>query len=170
MPRMCSICGHPQRLQIDAALRAGQPLRHIAKHYGTSPTALFRHKQADQPGQQVPAAPVARQVAVLSPFERLRAIQGETAAILQEARATQNHVVALQAIARAERQIELEARWLGSSEACKAWIGIPKPPPEPPPVRDLASLTDAELEFLTEIQKKLAGPEASLIGNNGGWG
>ena len=43
-------------------------------------------------------------------WERLKSINPETAAILAEARESRNHVIALQAIARVERQVELEAR------------------------------------------------------------
>ena len=46
-------------------------------------------------------------------WQRLKAINSETAAILAQARQSQNHVIALQAIARVERQVELEARLLG---------------------------------------------------------
>ena len=44
MPRPCSICIHPQRQAIDAALTAGEALRNMAPRFGTSVTALHRHK------------------------------------------------------------------------------------------------------------------------------
>ena len=44
MPRGCSICQHPQRPVIDAALAAGEALRNIRQRCGTSTTALHRHK------------------------------------------------------------------------------------------------------------------------------
>ena len=44
MPRVCSICHHLQHQAIDAALTAGEALRNIAQRFGTSTTALHRHK------------------------------------------------------------------------------------------------------------------------------
>lgn len=44
MPRACSICHHLQRHAIDEALTAGEAFRNIAQRFGTSVTALHRHK------------------------------------------------------------------------------------------------------------------------------
>ena len=45
MGRPCSVCGHPQRTAIDAALVAGNdPFRIIANRFGTSTGSLQRHK------------------------------------------------------------------------------------------------------------------------------
>ena len=44
MPRVCTICTHPERVAIDKALIAGEPYRNIAERFGTSATALTRHK------------------------------------------------------------------------------------------------------------------------------
>ena len=47
MPQTCSICRNPQRDAIDAALIAGEALRSIAKRFGTSASAVFRHRNSD---------------------------------------------------------------------------------------------------------------------------
>ena len=44
MPRTCLACGSPQRVAIDKALVAGEPLRNIAKRVSISPAGLLRHK------------------------------------------------------------------------------------------------------------------------------
>jgi hypothetical protein len=44
MPRPCGICTHPQRHAIDQALTAGEAFRNMAPRFGTSATALHRHK------------------------------------------------------------------------------------------------------------------------------
>ena len=44
MPRRCTICAHPERDDVNQALVAGGPFRNIAERFGTSATALFRHK------------------------------------------------------------------------------------------------------------------------------
>jgi hypothetical protein len=45
MPCSCTICTHPQRTAIETALVAGDAFRMMAKRFGTSPAALFRHKE-----------------------------------------------------------------------------------------------------------------------------
>ena len=45
MPMTCKPCRHPRRAEIDAALvQREEPLRHIAARFGTSATALVRHR------------------------------------------------------------------------------------------------------------------------------
>src|SRR5712691_3644271 len=44
MPRRCTICDHPQHHAIDHALVAAEAFRNISKRFGTSTTALHRHK------------------------------------------------------------------------------------------------------------------------------
>ena len=46
MPRPCSVCMHPQRHAIDRALMAGAAFRNIAARFGTSTTAVHRHRHA----------------------------------------------------------------------------------------------------------------------------
>lgn len=45
MPQACSICSHADRLQIEASLVAGMPLRDIAGQFDVSRNAVHRHKQ-----------------------------------------------------------------------------------------------------------------------------
>ena len=83
-------------------------------------------------------------------LERLRAINRETTGILQAARESQNHGIALHAIARAEKQLELEARLLGElNESAKVAVGINVAS------YDLSALTDAELEQLEALALKV---------------
>src|SRR5215831_6153694 len=44
MPRTCLACASPERMAIDKALVAGEPLRNIAKRVSISPAGLLRHK------------------------------------------------------------------------------------------------------------------------------
>lgn len=115
MPQNCTICRHDNRGEIDEALLAGEPFRNIAKRYGTSPTALFRHKQKDLPAAMVKAVEVAEVVQAGNLLDRLRELNQVTAAILREARTegSKDSELALKAITRAEKQIELEGRLLG---------------------------------------------------------
>ena len=44
MPLICSICRHPNRLEIEKELIGKVPLRHIATQFGTSTGSLRRHQ------------------------------------------------------------------------------------------------------------------------------
>lgn len=47
MPRACSVCSHPDRDAIDAAVAANRgPIRGIARQYRVSPDALERHAKS----------------------------------------------------------------------------------------------------------------------------
>lgn len=104
---------------------AGEPFRNIAKRYGTSPTALFRHRKADIPATLVQAKQAADDVQADTLFERLKGLSSEAVSILAEARTSKNHAIALHAIGRAEKLLELEARLLGElNDAARIAVGI----------------------------------------------
>ena len=50
MPRLCSVCQHQQRHQIENAIAAGQSLRSAAKQFSVSPAAIHRHRRHSQSG------------------------------------------------------------------------------------------------------------------------
>jgi hypothetical protein len=47
MPRTCTVCTHPDKAEIDRLLLEGKPFRYVAAQYGTSTSALVRHKAND---------------------------------------------------------------------------------------------------------------------------
>lgn len=50
MPRVCTVCAHPSREAIDRELVAGvASFRNISERFGTSATALHRHKKEHLP-------------------------------------------------------------------------------------------------------------------------
>jgi hypothetical protein len=50
MPRVCTVCAHPQRPEIDRALLGdSSSYRDIAKQFSISPSAVDRHKKAHIP-------------------------------------------------------------------------------------------------------------------------
>jgi len=51
--RPCSICGHPERADIDAALAVGIPKSSIASAYGVYPDSLRRHEQNHGPEDEL---------------------------------------------------------------------------------------------------------------------
>lgn len=131
MPQACSICKHARRPEIDQALLTGESLRDIAARTGTSRTSLSRHKLEHISAALVKAkqAKEAREAAVLAKVKRenevkeevqadslldqLKAIRKVTMEILKEARAAKQLPVALAAVNRIEKQLELEGKLLG---------------------------------------------------------
>ena len=45
MTRKCTICTHPNREEIDKQLLSGESYRSIAKHFGASESAIYRHQE-----------------------------------------------------------------------------------------------------------------------------
>jgi len=112
VPRTCTICTHEQRRDIDAALLNETPLRDIARRYATSKDAVARHRE-HLPSQLVKAQQQEDVSQAIDVVKQLKAINGATLAILKEARAEGNGELALKAVDRIQRQLELQAKLLG---------------------------------------------------------
>ena len=114
MPLRCTICSHPERTAIDAALVAdADPLRTLAERYGVSHTALFRHKEThllESLTQAQAAAQVAQADDLLSQVQDL---QRRTLKILKTAEETKALGLALGAIREARNNLELLAKLEG---------------------------------------------------------
>jgi len=131
MARPCTICIHDQRAEMDQALAAGKPFRYVAERFGTSSSALFRHKRdhlaprlarALEAANGTRAADLVREQETkkareigqaLDVVRQLQVINGACLEILQKSRASGKDTVSLAAIDRVHRQIELQARLLG---------------------------------------------------------
>jgi hypothetical protein len=117
MPRKCSVCSNPNRAEIDKALVAGNGYRTLTDRYGLSKTALIRHKTDHLPASIVKAHEAEEVLQADSLLDRLRTINRETADVLRDVRRIKDYDLWLKAIARAEKQIELEGRLLGELQA-----------------------------------------------------
>lgn len=115
MPRTCTICRHEQRAEIDRALVSGESYRGIAPHFAVSEDAAERHGKAHLPARIAKAAEAKQVARADSLLDQLVTLNTETREILREARqdGRKGRGVALLAIARVEKQIELQARLLG---------------------------------------------------------
>lgn len=113
MPRVCSICTHPERPVIDRALVTGEPYRRIAQRCGVSPDAVNRHKRDHLPAAMVQAATETDVRQALDVVAQLKAINAAALIVLRDARGTGDGALALKAIDRIQRQIELQAKLLG---------------------------------------------------------
>ena len=122
MPRICSICTHPDRVAIDRALIAGEPIPAIAARYSTvrctiGRMALQRHKEAHLPAtlnKAHAADEVARADDLLAEARRLKDI---TMGLLGRAVQANDLRTALAAVREARGNLELIGRLLGELDA-----------------------------------------------------
>jgi hypothetical protein len=161
--RTCTICRHNGRDEIDQSLIAGEAYRNISRRTGTSVTALFRHKKDHLPATLAVCKQAAQEIQATTLYSRLRLVHHQTATILQEALASRSPNLALAAIARLEKQIELEAKLIGElDESVKVAVGVTVKPltPATPGVdllaeENLAILSDEEHEQFIRTLVKL---------------
>lgn len=115
MTRTCTVCTHPDREAIDLALTKCDSLRDIARRHGLSKDSLARHKKDHIPLEVTKAEEAREVIRAGSLLEKLQEINRDTRAIFQEVRKgkSKNNSLALKALARLEKQIELEGRILG---------------------------------------------------------
>jgi len=113
MPRVCTVCAHPERAIIDAALVAGTPNRRIATQHGLSEAAVRRHAAEHLPASLVTAAGEEATRQALDVLAQLKQINASSVAILAEARRAKDGDLALKAVDRIHKQIELQAKLLG---------------------------------------------------------
>ncbi len=113
MPRTCTVCVHEARAAIDTALVAGTALRDIARRHAVSKDALFRHRDSHLPAAMVQAAAETDVRHAIDVVAQLKAINSAALTVLRDARAVHDGELALKAIDRIYRQIELQAKLLG---------------------------------------------------------
>lgn len=113
MPPTCSICIHAKRPEIDRALLAGDSLRNIAKHFAVTSAALNRHKTNHLAQRLAQVARRNEQADIRTAIDvvgQLKAINGVALSVLKGAREAGDGELALRAIDRIQKQIELQAR------------------------------------------------------------
>ncbi len=113
MPRTCTVCAHPQRHAIEKALVGGTPNRRIATQHGLSEAAVRRHADAHLPVALVQAQEAQEVAQALDVLQQLRTINGAALTVLRDARTASDGELALKAIDRILKQIELQAKLLG---------------------------------------------------------
>lgn len=111
MPRVCTICSHGRREEIDRALLAGGSFRSIAAQFEVSASALLRHRAHI-------AAAVAQAEALT--IERLLSdladLQGRALALLDRAEKSGDLRTALAGVREARGCIEIIIRQLNHAE------------------------------------------------------
>jgi hypothetical protein len=114
MARPCSVCTHAQRQAVDQAIVAGESAAKItAKFREISDDAVLRHKDSHLPTTLVKAHAEQDVRQALDVVAQLKAINQASLAVLKQARQTGDGELALKAVDRVQRQIELQAKLLG---------------------------------------------------------
>ena len=113
MPRPCSICRHADREAIDQALVAGGVFRNIAERFGTSTTALHRHKQEHIPVYLSQASEAQEITQADSLLTKVQQLEADAKRIQAKAETEGDLRTALQGIRELIRLIELLARVQG---------------------------------------------------------
>jgi len=113
MPRQCSVCAHVSLHAINTALIAGGTLRDIARQFGLSKDAVARHQADHLPTALVAAAGAEETRRALDVLQQLKTINAAALTVLRDARTAGDGDLALKAIDRIHRQVELQAKLLG---------------------------------------------------------
>ena len=116
MPRPCTICSHPKRIEIGKAHLEGRAYRGIARDFAVGEDAVGRHLKAHLPAaaQRARAAASAREVlqgdGILA---ELAELSRDAKRLQAKAERRGNLAVAISAVRELARQVELKARIIG---------------------------------------------------------
>jgi hypothetical protein len=122
MPRICGVCMHSQRPEIDRAIAGGELLSRVARDFSLSEDSLSRHKARHVP--QLLAKAEAAQEASDDLLEMVRELHAKAHELLEEARAAGKYGPAASAIREATRCVELLARLKGELESERITMNV----------------------------------------------
>jgi hypothetical protein len=109
MPRICTICTHPDRIAIDKAVVSQAPNRQIASLHGVSESAVRRHARSHLPKTLVVATQVEAVTNADDLLAQVQRFQREALGVLEAAKADGNLGGVLQAIDRLQKGVALLA-------------------------------------------------------------
>src|SRR5829696_7179067 len=113
MPRRCTVCDHPERHSIDEALVSGASYRSVAKRFGLSESAVYRHKTEHLPAHLVKAKEAEEVAHADDLLEQVRNLQTRAMGILELAEKAGDLRTALAAISQARGNLELLGKLAG---------------------------------------------------------
>lgn len=124
MARICTICKHPKRGEIEAAIIDRASFRNIAERFAMSTTAVFRHA-----GKHLPAAlTVAKKAEEVTRadtlLDRIEGLILDVRRIAQKAEKAGQWGQAASALREARACIELLARLRGELQAAAVNVGV----------------------------------------------
>lgn len=113
MPRVCTICKHSKRDEIESSLIMQEPLRNIAKHFKVSLAALSRHESGHLPQHLLKAEDAKQERSAKNLLEQLDNLHTRTLSLLESAEKEGSRNDALKAIHQARENIKLMAQIVG---------------------------------------------------------
>jgi transposase-like protein len=113
MPRRCTVCDHSQKHSIDEALVTGIPYRSVAKRFGLSESAVYRHKTEHLPAHLLKAREVEEAARADDLLDQVRHLQTHALDILERAEKAGDLRTALAAISQARGNLELLGKLAG---------------------------------------------------------
>ncbi len=113
VPRRCTVCDHQERHGIDEALVSGTPYRSVAKRFGLSESAVYRHKSEHLPAHLLKAKEVEEAARADDLLEQVRHLQAHALDILERAEKAGDLRTALAAISQARGNLELLGKLAG---------------------------------------------------------
>lgn len=119
MPKSCSICTHPDRMEIEAKLVAGTSLRDIAGQFAVSRNAVHRHKQNCLTSAIQAVQAEQKSIQDRSAWNALSTMQWlheQARLIYVEVRADKDHRTSLQTLAEIRQQTKLFSELLQGVE------------------------------------------------------
>lgn len=113
MPRRCTVCDQIERHGIDEALVSGAPYRSVAKRFGLSESAVYRHKSEHLPAHLLKAKEAEEAARADDLLDQVRNLQAHTLDILERAEEAGDLRIALAAISQARGNLELLGKLAG---------------------------------------------------------
>jgi hypothetical protein len=112
VPRTCTICKHPQRAEIDAAIVGRKDLQDVAKLYDVSKYSVQRHQT--HVVELIARSPAGEDFGnALSLVGSIIKLEQETDEIFQKAKLSKDHKTCLAAIDRKQSLLEFRAKVSG---------------------------------------------------------
>jgi hypothetical protein len=112
MPRVCTVCNHPNKVEIDKILVEGKPYRSIAKRFLLSDAAVYRHK-SHLSGTLLKAKEVKEMAQADNLMEQISSLQSRALNILSKTEEAQDWRAATGAIREARGCLELLGKLAG---------------------------------------------------------
>src|SRR3712207_388467 len=113
MPRRCTVCDHPERHSVDETLVNRAPYRSVAKRFGLSESAVYRHKAEHLPAHLLKAREVEEVAQADDLLDQVRNLQTRVLDILERAEKAGDLRTALAAISQARGNLELLGKLAG---------------------------------------------------------
>ena len=124
MPRICTICAHKKRAAIEKVVLAGEGLRKIAGRFGTSVTALHRHKSDHLTPSLVKANGAAQAAHGDDLLGKVRELEADARRIMSKAEQAEDLRTAVMAIRELARLIDLLGKLRGEIQNAPTTINI----------------------------------------------